>query len=48
MDNPPPNDVLVKVRDLSFSRGSRMIFDGIDLDIRRGQVTAIMGPSGTG
>ena len=25
-----------------------MIFDGIDLDIRRGSVTAIMGPSGTG
>jgi len=41
-------DVLVKVRGLSFSRGSRKIFDGIDLDIRRGQVTAIMGPSGTG
>ncbi len=42
------NDVLVKVRGLSFSRGSRMIFDGIDLDIYRGKVTAIMGPSGTG
>ena len=25
-----------------------MIFDGVDLDIRRGRVTAIMGPSGTG
>jgi len=25
-----------------------VIFDGIDLDIERGQVTAIMGPSGTG
>ncbi len=42
------DDVLVKVRGLSFSRGSRLIFDGIDLDIRRGKVTAIMGPSGTG
>ncbi len=42
------SDVLVKVRGLSFSRGSRKIFDGIDLDIRRGKVTAIMGPSGTG
>ena len=39
---------LVKVRDLHFSRGSRMIFDGVDLDIQRGKVTAIMGPSGTG
>lgn len=39
---------LVKIRNLSFSRGSRKIFDGIDLDIQRGKVTAIMGPSGTG
>ena len=39
---------LVKIRGLRFSRGARVIFDGIDLDIQRGQLTAIMGPSGTG
>ena len=39
---------LVKIRGLSFSRDGRRILDGIDLDIERGQVTAIMGPSGTG
>jgi phospholipid/cholesterol/gamma-HCH transport system ATP-binding protein len=39
---------LVKIRDLHFSRGSRVIFDGVDIDIPRGKVTAIMGPSGTG
>jgi len=33
---------------MSFSRGSRKIFDNIDLDIERGKLTAIMGPSGTG
>lgn len=42
------NDILVKVRNLSFSRGSRLIFDNISLDIPRGKITAIMGPSGTG
>jgi phospholipid/cholesterol/gamma-HCH transport system ATP-binding protein len=42
------NDTLVRVRGLSFSHGTRAIFDGIDLDIPRGKVTAIMGPSGTG
>jgi len=48
-DNRSPSDApLVKIRNLSFSRGSRKIFDGIDLDIQRGKVTAIMGPSGTG
>ena len=38
----------VKIRGLSFSRGDRAIFDGVDIDIVRGKVTAIMGPSGTG
>jgi len=39
---------LVEIRNLSFARGDRIIFDGIDMDIERGKVTAIMGPSGTG
>ena len=39
---------IVSISNLSFSRGSRKIFDGISLDIQRGKVTAIMGPSGTG
>lgn len=43
-----PDDTLIKIRDLSFSRGNRAIFKGIDLDIPRGKVTSIMGPSGTG
>ncbi|MBA3581643.1 MAG: ATP-binding cassette domain-containing protein [Gammaproteobacteria bacterium] len=42
------NDILVKVRGLSFTRGNKVIFENVDLDIRRGQITAIMGPSGTG
>ncbi len=39
---------LVEVRGLTFRFGTRTIFDGIDLDLQRGKVTAIMGPSGTG
>ncbi|PAV25334.1 phospholipid/cholesterol/gamma-HCH transport system ATP-binding protein [Tamilnaduibacter salinus] len=38
----------IEIRDLVFQRGGKTIFDGINLDIPRGQVTAIMGPSGTG
>ena len=41
-------DVLVRIRGLRFSHGSRIVFDGVDLDIQRGSVTAVMGPSGTG
>ena len=42
------SDVLVKVRDVHFQRGDKIIFDGVDIDIQRGKITAIMGPSGTG
>lgn len=42
------DDILVQIRNLHFSRGKKKIFDGIDIDIHRGKVTAIMGPSGTG
>jgi phospholipid/cholesterol/gamma-HCH transport system ATP-binding protein len=39
---------IAMIRDLTYSRGHRKIFDGLTLDIPRGKVTAIMGPSGTG
>jgi len=39
---------LVAVKDLHFTRGDRLIFDGIDIEIQQGKITAIMGPSGTG
>ncbi|MBK5936710.1 MAG: ATP-binding cassette domain-containing protein [Halorhodospira halophila] len=42
------DEILARVRGLRVERGGRAIFDGVDLDIRRGRVTAIMGPSGTG
>ena len=42
------SDVLVSIRGLCFARGERMIFDDVDMDILRGKVTTIMGPSGTG
>jgi phospholipid/cholesterol/gamma-HCH transport system ATP-binding protein len=38
----------VTMRDIHFSRGDRVIFDGVDIDIYPGKITAIMGPSGTG
>ena len=38
----------VSVRNLTFSRGDRLIYDNLSVDFPRGKVTAIMGPSGTG
>jgi len=42
------DDNLVEIQDLHFRRGRRVIFDGVDLSIPRGKITAVMGPSGTG
>ena len=42
------NTELVKVKNLSFSRGERVIFDDISLEVPQGKITAIMGPSGIG
>ncbi len=49
-DSPSPDYTppVVRIRDLHFSHSERVIFDGIDIDIAPGGVTAIMGPSGTG
>lgn len=44
----PSHDNLIEVKHLSFKRGTRIIYDDVNLSIRRGQITAIMGPSGTG
>ncbi len=41
-------ETLVKIRGLRFNRGERVIFDQVDINILRGKITAIMGPSGTG
>ena len=39
---------IVEIRNLGYAVGGRPIFDGLDMDIPRGKVTAVMGPSGTG
>jgi phospholipid/cholesterol/gamma-HCH transport system ATP-binding protein len=44
----PAGDVVVAVRDVHYAAGGREIFAGVDLEVRRGRITAIMGPSGTG
>jgi phospholipid/cholesterol/gamma-HCH transport system ATP-binding protein len=39
---------VVEVRGVSYSAGPRQIFDGLDVTVRQGSITAVMGPSGTG
>lgn len=41
-------DDFIQIQNLTFARGDRFIFKNVDLTIKRGAITAIMGPSGTG
>lgn len=42
------DNLLVRMENVSFSHGDRVILDGIDMQIPKGKITTIMGPSGTG
>lgn len=46
--NESRTDNFVEIRGLTFYRGSRVIFNNINMTIPRGKVVGIMGPSGTG
>jgi phospholipid/cholesterol/gamma-HCH transport system ATP-binding protein len=39
---------IVEIRDLAYAVNGRPIFSGLDMNIPRGRITAVMGPSGTG
>jgi phospholipid/cholesterol/gamma-HCH transport system ATP-binding protein len=43
-----PRAAIVEIRNLRYAVRGRLIFDGIDVDIAPGRITAVMGPSGTG
>jgi phospholipid/cholesterol/gamma-HCH transport system ATP-binding protein len=47
-DDAAIREPLIRIRGLSTALNGKTIFDGVDLDIPRGRVTAVMGPSGTG
>ncbi|MGJ8691059.1 MAG: phospholipid ABC transporter ATP-binding protein MlaF [Thalassotalea sp.] len=42
------SDNIIEIKNVTFKREDRVIYDGISLSIPRGKVTAIMGPSGIG
>jgi|GEM_PF-5168488 len=42
------SDTFVDIKNMSFRRDERVIYDDISLSIPKGKVTAIMGPSGIG
>jgi len=43
-----PDDIIISVRGLRNSFGDQVIHDGLDLDVRRGEILGVVGGSGTG
>jgi len=42
------SDIVIRIRGLRTQFGAQVIHDGLDLDVRRGEVLGIVGGSGTG
>lgn len=47
-DAPPPDGVLLRVRDAAVTLGGERILDGVDLDVHGGELVALVGPNGAG
>jgi phospholipid/cholesterol/gamma-HCH transport system ATP-binding protein len=45
---PAHRNAIIKVRDLAAGFGDRLIIDGLDLDVWRGEILGVVGASGTG
>jgi phospholipid/cholesterol/gamma-HCH transport system ATP-binding protein len=43
-----PNDIVIRVRGLVTRFGAQTVHDGLDLDVRRGEVLGVVGGSGSG
>ncbi|MFC3033013.1 ATP-binding cassette domain-containing protein [Pseudoalteromonas fenneropenaei] len=42
------SQAIVEIKDLTFSRGDRIIYENMTFTVPKGKITAIMGPSGIG
>src|SRR3984885_1188592 len=47
-DNAKDDNIVIRIRNLVNAFGTQVIHDGVDLDVRRGEVIGIVGGSGTG
>jgi ABC-type transporter Mla maintaining outer membrane lipid asymmetry ATPase subunit MlaF len=42
------SEAIIRVRDISVQFGATMILDGLNLDVKRGEILGFVGPSGAG
>src|SRR5262249_32430571 len=44
----PTSDAIIRVRDITVQFGTTRVLDGLDLDVKRGEILGFVGPSGAG
>jgi len=44
----PISDAIIRVRDITVQFGKTRVLDGLDLDVKRGEILGFVGPSGAG
>src|SRR3984957_5828687 len=44
----PPTDAIIRVRDITVQFGSTRVLDGLNLDVKRGEILGFVGPSRAG
>src|ERR1700741_2875814 len=45
---PAAADAIIRVRDITVAFGKTRVLDGLNLDVRRGEILGFVGPSGAG
>src|SRR3979411_3459793 len=45
---PEVQNAIIRVRDISVQFGSTKVLDGLNLDVKRGEILGFVGPSGAG
>ena len=48
MSESSPSRLVVRIRGVKKSFGANRVLDGVDLDVRKGEVVVVIGPSGSG
>jgi len=44
----PAQDAIIRVRDITVQFGKTKVLDGLNLDVKRGEILGFVGPSGAG
>src|ERR1700730_6677481 len=45
---PEMTDAIIRVRDITVQFGTTKVLDGLNLDVKRGEILGFVGPSGAG